>query len=104
MHVPDRTYFGPSNARGTIGIVLSHLSVLQDALDSGYDTIWVMEDDIQIIRNPRKLSKLIAKLDALVGKNGWDVLYTDQDSKNGERTLCALQRFCLETRFCTPMS
>ena len=37
-----RTYFCHCMARGTIGIALSHLSVLQDALDSGYETIWVM--------------------------------------------------------------
>lgn len=31
--------------------MLSHLSVLKDALDSGYETIWVMEDDIHIIQD-----------------------------------------------------
>ncbi|MFI5334690.1 MAG: hypothetical protein ACHQT8_05960 [Chlamydiales bacterium] len=32
--------------------MLSHLSILQDAFDSGYETIWVMEDDIEVVRNP----------------------------------------------------
>lgn len=82
MHVLGRNYFCHCMSRGAIGIVLSHLSILQDALDSGYETIWVMEDDIQIIRNPHIISDLIDKLDKLVGKDNWDILFTDQDTKN----------------------
>ena len=63
-----RTYFCHCMSRGAIGIVLSHLSVLQDAYDSGYETIWVIEDDIQVIQDPRLLSSLIDELDATVGK------------------------------------
>lgn len=85
-----RTYFCHCMGRGSIGIVLSHLSILQDALDSGYETIWVMEDDIEIIKNPHLLSDLIESLDHLVGKEGWDILFTDKDTKNnkGEYVLC----------------
>lgn len=85
-----QTYFCHCMARGPIGIVLSHLSILQDALDSGYKTIWVMEDDIQVIRNPRILSSLVKELDSLVGRRGWDILFTDQDTKNqkGEYVPC----------------
>jgi hypothetical protein len=43
-----------------------------------------MEDDVEVIRNPHVLSELIDKLDALVGKNEWDVLFTDRDTKNRE--------------------
>lgn len=82
VHVPGRTYFCHCMPRGSIGIVLSHLSILQDAYDSGHETIWVMEDDIQIIKNPLILSDLIAKLDKAVGKGKWDVLFTDLDTKN----------------------
>lgn len=82
MHVIGRSYLAHYMSRGTIGIVLSHLSILQDAYDSGYNTIWVMEDDIEIIQSPHFLPILIDKLDALVGKEGWDVLFTDQDTKN----------------------
>lgn len=90
IHVVGRTYFGHCVARGPIAIVLSHLSVLQDAYDSGYETIWVMEDDIEVIRDPRVISELIDKLDALVGKEGWDLLFTDRDMKkqNGEYNPC----------------
>ncbi|CRX38260.1 glycosyltransferase family 25 protein [Estrella lausannensis] len=82
MHVPGRNYFSHCMSRGAIGIVLSHLSILKDALDSGYETIWVMEDDVEVIQNPNKMSDLIDKLDALVGNKKWDILFTDQDTKN----------------------
>lgn len=77
-----RNYFCHCMSRGAIGIVLSHLSILQDAYDSGYETIWVMEDDIEVIRDPHLLSDYIEKLDALVGKDGWDILFTDRDTKD----------------------
>jgi GR25 family glycosyltransferase involved in LPS biosynthesis len=89
--VVGRTYFCDTLARGPIGIALSHLSILQDAYQSGYNTIWVMEDDIDVHNNPHLLSHLIDELDALVGKDGWDILFTDQDYKNerGEYVPCS---------------
>ncbi|VHO04983.1 glycosyltransferase family 25 protein [Candidatus Rhabdochlamydia sp. T3358] len=81
MQVNNENYFCHCMSKGAIGIVLSHLSILQDAYDSGYETIWVMEDDIQVIRNPLILSDLIDELDNLVGKSNWDILFTDQDTK-----------------------
>ncbi|MCB1117632.1 MAG: glycosyltransferase family 25 protein [Chlamydiia bacterium] len=85
------TYFCHCMARGPIGICLSHLSILADAVKSGYQTIWVMEDDIQVIKDPRLMSELVAKLDDQVGEKGWDVLFTDRDTKNqrGEYVPCA---------------
>lgn len=90
VHVPQKKYFCHCMSRGAIGIVLSHLSILQDAYDSGYQTIWVMEDDIEIMQDPHLLSSLVKKLDSLVGPKGWDVLFTDQDTKNqnGEYVPC----------------
>ncbi len=81
-----RTYFTYKMLKSHIGICLSHISVLKDAWDSGYETIWVMEDDIDIIQNPHLISDLIERLDSLVGKKNWDVLFTDIDTKglNGE--------------------
>lgn len=85
-----QTYFCHCMSRGAIGIVLSHLSILQDAYDSGFDTIWVMEDDIQVIQDPNILSDLINELDKTVGQGKWDILFTDRDSKNcfGEYVSC----------------
>ena len=80
-----QTYFVHCLPRGAIGCALSHFSVLQDAYDSGYETIWILEDDIEVQSDPRVLSDLIEKLDQLVGKGGWDILFTDRDfrSANG---------------------
>jgi GR25 family glycosyltransferase involved in LPS biosynthesis len=90
IHKVGRTYFCHCMSRGAIGICLSHLSVLQDAYDSGYQTIWVMEDDIQVMQNPHILSQLIQELDQTVGKNNWDILCTDQDTRdsNGNYVPC----------------
>ncbi len=84
------TYFCHCLSRGAIGCALSHLSVLQDAYDSGYETIWVMEDDIEVLRDPRVLSDLIDKLDQQVGKENWDILFTDRDIRdaNGNPKAC----------------
>lgn len=79
-----KTYFCHCMPFGSIGIVLSHLSVLQDAYESGYETIWVMEDDIEVIRDPHLLADLIDELDALVGQEGWDILFTDLDTKGAD--------------------
>lgn len=76
-----KTYFAHETTLGAIGCSLSHISILKDAWDSGYETIWVLEDDIDVILNPHILSLLIHHLDNLVGKENWDVLFTDQNSK-----------------------
>lgn len=77
-----QTYFCHCMSRGAIGICLSHLSILQDAYDQGYETIWVMEDDIQVIRDPHELSNMVTKMDRIVGKSKWDILFTDRDTKD----------------------
>lgn len=79
-----QTYFCHCMSLGAIGIAMSHLSILQDAYDAGYETIWVMEDDVQVLKDPRVLPDLIAKLDELVGKDNWDVLFTDRDIRDAE--------------------
>lgn len=79
-----KNYFCHCMSKGAIGIVLSHLSILQDAYDSGYETIWVMEDDIKIVQDPQILPFLIDRLDALVGREGWDLLFTDRDTLNNQ--------------------
>jgi GR25 family glycosyltransferase involved in LPS biosynthesis len=91
MSVKNRNYFVHCMSRGAIGICLSHLSIMKDALDSGYETIWIMEDDIEVLQDPRIISDLIDELDALVGKDGWDFLFTDVDIKSnltGEYVPC----------------
>lgn len=72
IHTIGWTYFCHCLSRGAIGIVLSHLSILKDAYDRGFETIWVMEDDIDIIKNPLNLDRevYIAVIDKLKLFNG----------------------------------
>jgi GR25 family glycosyltransferase involved in LPS biosynthesis len=88
--IVGKNYFSHCMSRGAVGIVLSHLSILQDAYDSGYQTIWVMEDDVEVIQDPNILSKYIKQLDSAVGKKKWDILFTDPDTKgqNGNYVPC----------------
>ena len=73
------TYYCHSLSRGSIGCLLSHLSILQDAYDAGYETIWVIEDDIRVVSNPHQLSSFITLLDLLAPD--WDILFTDNEVK-----------------------
>lgn len=74
-----KTTFFKTITPGALGCTLSHLSVLEQAYKAGFETIWVMEDDILVKLNPQILGELIPKLDKTVGKKGWDILYTDTD-------------------------
>ncbi|MCI5051967.1 MAG: glycosyltransferase family 25 protein [Simkaniaceae bacterium] len=80
MTVHGYTYLCHCMSRGAVGICLSHLSVLQHAFDNGYKTIWVMEDDIHVLRDPRILSKYIDELNRV--NPNWDILFTDRDTRN----------------------
>ncbi len=82
METEGQNYYCHCMSRGAIGIVLSHLSILQDAYDSGYETIWVMEDDIQVHQSIGLISDRIDELDQMFGKEGWDILFTDKDTKD----------------------
>jgi GR25 family glycosyltransferase involved in LPS biosynthesis len=76
------TYYCHSLSRGAIGCLLSHLSVLQDAFTSEYETIWVMEDDIRVVSDPHEISHLIQVLDSLAPD--WDVFFTDNETKGSD--------------------
>ncbi|MCB1118766.1 MAG: glycosyltransferase family 25 protein [Chlamydiia bacterium] len=90
VNVKGRNYFCEGMTKSALGCALSHLSILHDAYSVGYPLIWVMEDDIEVLRDPRLLPELIHRLDTLVGRKNWDLLYTDRDTKNrlGEYVPC----------------
>lgn len=75
----DNSYFAFNASLGAIGCTYSHLSVIFDALMSGYETIWVVEDDVVLHEDPHRLQFLIEELDSVVGHSRWDLLYTDPD-------------------------
>ena len=68
--------FHPRMTPGGIGCALSHLSALKDALDHEYQTIWILEDDIQIKDDPRQVTEYMDLLDKET-QGDWDILYTD---------------------------
>lgn len=71
-----RRYISP----GQIGCLLSHLSIIKQALDKGYETIWILEDDVIFNKHPKEvLETFISNMQAQ--QIQWDVLYTDLDSR-----------------------
>ncbi len=69
-----RTCVHQTTSGGSLGGSLSHLSVLQHAYDSGFKTVWILEDDFTIQTDPRCLTSMLSNL-----PSGWDLLYTDDD-------------------------
>ncbi|MBS0586167.1 MAG: glycosyltransferase family 25 protein [Verrucomicrobia bacterium] len=79
VEVEGTPYICHCTARGALGCVLSHLTVMYDALCSGYNTVWICEDDIEVVQDPNILSRYIEDLDRIVGRENWDVFYTFRD-------------------------
>jgi hypothetical protein len=77
--------FGPYPVRmssGQIGCLLSHISVIKDGYERGFKTIWILEDDIEILGDVDKIPLLLDEL-TLIDPN-WDVFYTDLNSRNAQ--------------------
>jgi len=73
-----RELSGPYPVRlkgGEYGCLLSHLSVLKDAHQRGFQRIWVCEDDIEILESIQHIPLLIRQLEKYDAD--WDVFYTD---------------------------
>lgn len=62
---------------GSLGCLLTHISILKDAYDREFSIIWVMEDDIEFIEDPKKLVNLLSILFTIDPE--WDIFYTDID-------------------------
>ena len=58
---------------------LSHLSILRHAIEKDYDVIWILEDDVVFVENPKVLDSLIEELDQI--DPDWEFLYTDISSR-----------------------
>jgi GR25 family glycosyltransferase involved in LPS biosynthesis len=79
----------PNLGRGALGCYLSHLSIWQGAWEMGLQRIWVLEDDVELLKSKHVLEARIAELDQRVGPEGWDILYTDPDPRRGLNPLTA---------------
>jgi GR25 family glycosyltransferase involved in LPS biosynthesis len=65
---------------GEVGCLLSHISVIKDALERNYKTAWIFEDDFEFVEPPRTMIPLIKEISKI--DPNWDILYTDVDSKD----------------------
>ena len=50
---------------GSLGCYLSHLSILKDAYERGYERIWVLEDDIVIKQDPCSIVRTLECLNRI---------------------------------------
>lgn len=66
---------------GALGCLLSHISILKDAYDREFSLIWIMEDDAEILEDPRSLVPIISALFTIDPE--WDLLYTDKGYRLG---------------------
>lgn len=60
---------------GAVGCFLSHISVLKNAYENGFNIIWILEDDAEITDDPQKIAYLLENLHEIDPE--WDILYTD---------------------------
>lgn len=81
----QKELMGPHPIRmlpGEVGCLLSHLSIIRDALDRNFNIAWIFEDDIECIESPLIMASLIKEVVEI--DPNWDILYTDVDSKNNQ--------------------
>lgn len=72
--------YGIHMGRGHFGCMLSHLSILKHALEKGYETIWVLEDDATILKDLSVIPEIVDSLNRL--DPAWDVFFTDRDYRS----------------------
>lgn len=66
--------------KSEMGCLLSHLSVLWHSYQMGYQTVWIVEDDVEIKEDLKTISAHIKALEKLDPE--WDIFYTDPDFSN----------------------
>lgn len=69
---------------GHLGCFLTHLSIIKDAVERDFETIWVCEDDLEFTEDVGQLPGLLKDLYEI--DPDWDVFYTDIDTKDSRGT------------------
>jgi hypothetical protein len=59
---------------------LNFLNVIKNAHEMNYAMIWIVDGAIQIVSDPNQIPVKIDSLNKLIGKDQWDILYTDNDT------------------------
>jgi len=83
----------PKVPPGKLGCILSHLSVLQDAYDRGFNCIWIFQDDIDVYRDLKLMDSYIDKINRKAPD--WGLLYADLDMKSYDRKGECLKALCI---------
>ncbi|KPK32154.1 MAG: hypothetical protein AMS24_04880 [Chlamydiae bacterium SM23_39] len=84
-------------SKGKIGCILSHLSVIEDAYDRNFQNIWILQDDIEILRSPFLIDEYIDRLNELDPE--WDLLFTDLDMRKPGDSSKLLRATCITGGF-----
>lgn len=66
-------------SRGGFGLFLSFLSIVHHAHQKNYERIWILEDDFEVLSDPRDLLPILNKLDRI--DPSWDIFFTDLGKK-----------------------
>lgn len=75
-------YFNEAIKIEEISRNIDFLSVIYDAYKSKYKTVWIMEDDAEILMDPNIITGYLVQMK--MKHPNWDILYTDVDSRNTE--------------------
>jgi GR25 family glycosyltransferase involved in LPS biosynthesis len=71
IHKPFKARLNP----GQIGCLLSHLSILKDAKNRGFDRILILEDDVNFVSDMGAVSSYVEEVSKC--DTDWDILYLD---------------------------
>ena len=80
MRDPTIGYFHKKMSLVDIRDALTHLSIINNALKNGYETIWIMDEDVQIRCLPQEVLRCV-KI-ANEQNQDWGLLYTDEGTRN----------------------
>lgn len=64
---------------GMYGLFLSFLSIVHHAHQKNYERIWILEDDFEVLSDPKDLLPILNKLDRI--DPSWDIFFTDLGKK-----------------------
>ncbi|MBM3198334.1 MAG: hypothetical protein FJZ58_03660 [Chlamydiae bacterium] len=64
---------------GSIGCLLSHISIYKNAVENEFETVWICEDDVVFQEDAIKIPSLLKSLSAI--DPDWDIFYTDYSTQ-----------------------
>ncbi len=65
---------------GGIGCYLSHLSIIKNAYEKNFNSIWIMEDDLIFHVKPEVVCEMLKKVNEIDPE--WDIFYTDSNNRD----------------------